>query len=145
MNQIYWPGWHRSADWPRVDPPGHVFLGRAFNMIGAALFADWHNGVPALADQPAPERIPLAADAFPSDDETKPNGELRWGPYRHYAPRIARMLGKSFERLPLVTVAEWDLAAEANNEESLRIAWARQRRMMVAAECAELGQVPLPS
>lgn len=68
MNKLLTEGeqrdlWRSGKGWPEIDPPGHVFLGRAIRALGTKMFDDAWTGTEPVAFVPSPLTRPKS---FPS-------------------------------------------------------------------------------
>jgi hypothetical protein len=96
--------WANPADWPR-DPPGYVFLGRAFDEIGRAAHAErWIYAEPAEPEEPPDDCDDAEWDAYErADEQYEKAREQAKADFQNMRECLARMIAEQCELGNLVT------------------------------------------
>lgn len=128
-----WLGWDKRHLWPEVCPEGYVFLGRAFDMVGEAMFGEaWTKYEVEDAERKLPQRIPSVGDAYI-------DGVPHYGFHQEYGPTI-RKLAPTISAEEAIPPGLWSAVASDRENEWLRVQGARWRRDQVVHEMAELAR-----
>lgn len=132
MAEFRWPGWVSRHRWPD-EPEGYIFLARAFDLIGEAMWSDWTGYEVEDAESPAGRRIPSAADAYI-------DGKPHFGFHREYGPDVITAAGAGHPN-PDDPIPEglWRAVADHNHQMFDRVRFAIARRDAVVAECHRLA------
>src|SRR5437660_6461164 len=105
--QLFDPSfWEYPADWPR-DPPGYVFLARAFDEIGRVAHGErWIYAEPAEPEEPPDDCDDAEWDAYErADEQYEKTREQAKADFRNMRECLARMIAQQCEIGNLVTAA----------------------------------------